>query len=46
VAAKRRRRESDDRRKPLEAYRVEELAEMSRDIFTDRNGFAAAAAHS
>jgi putative two-component system protein, hydrogenase maturation factor HypX/HoxX len=28
-------------RKPLEAYRVEELAEMSRDIFDDRNGFAA-----
>lgn len=27
-------------RKPLEAHRVEELAEMSRDIFDDRNGFA------
>jgi putative two-component system hydrogenase maturation factor HypX/HoxX len=26
----------------LAAYRVEELAEMSRDIFDDRNGFAAA----
>jgi putative two-component system hydrogenase maturation factor HypX/HoxX len=39
---KRRRRESDERRKPLEAYRAEELAEMSRDLFTDRNGFAAA----
>ena len=35
-------READERRKPLEAYRVEELAEMSRDIFDDRNGFAAA----
>jgi Antibiotic biosynthesis monooxygenase len=30
------------RRKPLEAYRAEELAEMSRDLFTDRNGFAGA----
>jgi putative two-component system hydrogenase maturation factor HypX/HoxX len=29
-------------RKPLEAYRAEELAEMSRDIFDDRNGFAGA----
>ena len=32
-------RAADERRKPLEAYRVEELAEMSRDIFDDRNGF-------
>ncbi len=39
---KRKQRESDERRKPLEAYRAEELAEMSRDLFTDRNGFAAA----
>ncbi len=42
VDRKRQHRESDDRRKPLEAYRAEELAEMSRDFFTDRNGFAAA----
>ena len=42
VDAKRRRRESDERRKPLEAYRTEELAEMSRDLFADRNGFTAA----
>jgi putative two-component system hydrogenase maturation factor HypX/HoxX len=42
LAAKARRRESDERRKPLEAYRAEELAEMSRDLFTDRNGFAGA----
>ena len=27
-------------RKPLDAYRAEELAEMSRDIFDDRHGFA------
>jgi putative two-component system hydrogenase maturation factor HypX/HoxX len=33
-------RAADERRKPLEAYRVEELAEMSRDIFDDRHGFA------
>jgi putative two-component system hydrogenase maturation factor HypX/HoxX len=39
---KRQLRESDERRKPLEAHRAEELAEMSRDLFTDRNGFAAA----
>jgi putative two-component system protein, hydrogenase maturation factor HypX/HoxX len=42
VCEKQQRRESDERRKPLEAYRAEELAEMSRDLFTDRNGFAAA----
>jgi putative two-component system protein, hydrogenase maturation factor HypX/HoxX len=39
---KRTARAADERRKPLEAYRVEELAEMSRDIFDDRRGFAAA----
>jgi putative two-component system hydrogenase maturation factor HypX/HoxX len=39
---KRAARAEDERRKPLEAYRVEELAEMSRDIFDDRNGFASA----
>jgi putative two-component system hydrogenase maturation factor HypX/HoxX len=35
-------RAADDQRKPLDAYRAEELAEMSRDIFDDRQGFAAA----
>jgi putative two-component system hydrogenase maturation factor HypX/HoxX len=29
----------DERRKPLDAYRAEELAEMSRDMFDDRSGF-------
>ncbi|WP_327093167.1 enoyl-CoA hydratase-related protein [Nonomuraea sp. NBC_01738] len=42
VAAKGVRREVDEGRKPLEAYRVEELAEMSRDMFDDRSGFGAA----
>jgi putative two-component system hydrogenase maturation factor HypX/HoxX len=37
---KRAGRAAAERRKPLEAYRVEELAEMSRDIFDDRRGFA------
>ena len=40
--AKREARAADERRKPLDAYRAEELAEMSRDIFDDRHGFAAA----
>jgi putative two-component system hydrogenase maturation factor HypX/HoxX len=35
-------RAAAEARKPLEAYRVEELAEMSRDIFDNRNGFAEA----
>jgi putative two-component system hydrogenase maturation factor HypX/HoxX len=39
LGIKREAREADERRKPLEAYRVEELAEMSRDMFDDRNGF-------
>ncbi len=39
---KRRRREGDERRKPLDAYRTEELAEMSRDLFDDRSGFTQA----
>ena len=39
---KRAARAADERRKPLEAYRAEELAEMSREIFDDRRGFAAA----
>jgi putative two-component system hydrogenase maturation factor HypX/HoxX len=42
LARKQARRVEDERRKPLEAYRVEELAEMSRDIFDDRHGFGAA----
>jgi len=42
LRAKQERRETDERHKPLEAYRAEELAEMSRDLFTDRRGFAAA----
>jgi putative two-component system hydrogenase maturation factor HypX/HoxX len=37
---KRAARAADEQRKPLDAYRAEELAEMSRDIFDDRQGFA------
>lgn len=37
---KRAAREADEQRRPLETYRVRELAEMSRDIFDDRHGFA------
>ncbi|WP_329056245.1 enoyl-CoA hydratase-related protein [Amycolatopsis sp. NBC_01488] len=33
-------READEQRRPLETYRVRELAEMSHDIFDDRHGFA------
>jgi putative two-component system protein, hydrogenase maturation factor HypX/HoxX len=39
VEQKQAARAAAEARKPLEAYRVEELAEMSRDIFDDRNGF-------
>lgn len=39
---KRSRRAEDERRRPLDVYRTEELATMSRDIFDDRLGFAAA----
>ena len=39
LEAKMAARAADERRKPLAAYRAEELAEMSRDIFDDRNGF-------
>ncbi len=42
LAAKAAARDDDERRRPLETYRVRELAEMSRDIFDDRSGFAAA----
>jgi putative two-component system protein, hydrogenase maturation factor HypX/HoxX len=33
-------RAAEEQRRPLETYRVRELAEMSRDIFDDRHGFA------
>ena len=39
---KRSRRAADERHRPLDVYRTEELATMSRDIFDDRLGFAAA----
>jgi putative two-component system protein, hydrogenase maturation factor HypX/HoxX len=39
---KRAARAADERRRPLAAYRAEELALMQRDIFDDRRGFAAA----
>ena len=39
---KRAARAADEQRKPLDAYRAEELAEMSRDIFDDRYGFTTA----
>ena len=42
VAAKVAERHAHERRRPLLTYRVAELAEMSLDIFDDRNGFAAA----
>jgi putative two-component system hydrogenase maturation factor HypX/HoxX len=42
LTAKAAARDDDERRRPLETYRVRELAEMSHDIFDDRNGFATA----
>ncbi|MFC5992789.1 hydrogenase maturation protein [Pseudonocardia hispaniensis] len=42
LTTKRTTRELDERHRPLETYRIRELAEMSRDIFDDRSGFAAA----
>lgn len=42
LAAKAAARQEDEQRRPLETYRCRELAEMSCDIFDDRNGFAAA----
>ncbi|SEC61966.1 Methionyl-tRNA formyltransferase [Amycolatopsis tolypomycina] len=39
---KRATREADEQRRPLETYRIRELAEMSHDIFDDRHGFARA----
>lgn len=40
LAAKQAAREADELRRPLETYRVQELAEMSRDMFDDRFGYA------
>lgn len=42
LAAKREALVAAQGRRPLEAYRIQELAEMSRDIFDDRHGFDAA----
>jgi putative two-component system protein, hydrogenase maturation factor HypX/HoxX len=42
LSHKRDRRAADEQCKPLRAYRHEELAEMSNDIFQDQHGFAAA----
>jgi len=42
LAAKATQRCEEEQRRPLETYRVRELAEMSHDIFDDRNGFSAA----
>jgi putative two-component system protein, hydrogenase maturation factor HypX/HoxX len=42
--AARAHRSADEQRKPLAAYRAEELAQMSQDMFADRNGFAEARA--
>ncbi len=42
LAGKRVRRARDERRRPLDTYRAHELAEMHRDIYDDRRGFAAA----
>ena len=42
LAAKAAARVADERHRPLETYRIRELAEMSHDIFDDRYGFAAA----
>jgi putative two-component system hydrogenase maturation factor HypX/HoxX len=40
LAAKQAGRAADEQRRPLEAYRIQELAEMSRDMFDDRHGYA------
>ncbi|NBH11974.1 hypothetical protein GTY80_53125, partial [Amycolatopsis sp. SID8362] len=42
LARKRAARAADERRRPLETYRVRELAEMTGDIFDDHRGFARA----
>lgn len=41
LTAKQEAREKDEWHKPLAAYQAAELAEMNRDFFADRNGFAA-----
>jgi putative two-component system hydrogenase maturation factor HypX/HoxX len=41
LAVKRAQRADDERRRPLDSYRICELAQMSRDIHLDRHGFAA-----
>lgn len=40
LGRKRETRDADEHRRPLETYRIRELAEMSHDIFDDRHGFA------
>lgn len=40
LAQKQATRVADEEARPLETYRVRELAQMSHDIFEDRNGFA------
>lgn len=42
LRAKHTRRTDDERTRPLDSYRADELGEMSRDIFHDRHDFAAA----
>ncbi|WP_225440213.1 enoyl-CoA hydratase-related protein [Amycolatopsis eburnea] len=42
LARKRAARAADERHRPLETYRVRELAEMTGDIFDDHRGFARA----
>jgi putative two-component system hydrogenase maturation factor HypX/HoxX len=42
LRAKQGRLAGDEGRRPLDTYRVRELAQMSRDLFDDRHGFAAA----
>ncbi|MBE1495902.1 putative two-component system hydrogenase maturation factor HypX/HoxX [Amycolatopsis lexingtonensis] len=42
LARKRSARAADEQHRPLETYRVRELAEMSGDIFDDHRGFAGA----
>ena len=41
LEAKCARRVEDERRRPLDTYRAQELAEMSRDMYGDRHNFAA-----
>ena len=41
IEAKRLERVADDAHRPLESYRVTELAQMKEDIFDDAHNFAA-----